>query len=91
MGTFTVKEIKQNIKKRNEYRKEANAMYNNRMLAAHLGQIEYPKVRTFTKKFDAFSTNNVFKDLEQAEKWYVEFFELKKTLNRLVFGKRFNP
>ena len=46
-------------------------MYNNRMLAAHSGQIEYPKVRTFTKKFDAFSTNNVFKDLEQAEKWYV--------------------
>jgi len=59
------------FKPRNEYRKEANAMYNNRMLAAHSGQIEYPKVRTFTKKFDAFSTNNVFKDLEQAEKWYV--------------------
>lgn len=78
MGTLTVKRIKTKFKsKRNEYRKEANAMYNNRMLAAHLGQIEYPKVRTFTKKFDAFSTNNVFKDLEQAEKWYVEFFELK--------------
>ena len=46
-------------------------MYNNRMLAAHLGQIEYPKIRTFTKKFDAFSTNNVYKDLEQAEKWLV--------------------
>ena len=65
---------KHSLKKRNEYRKEANAMYNNRMLAAHLGQIEYPKVRTFTKKFDAFSTNNVFKDLEQAEKWYVDIF-----------------
>ena len=55
---------------RNDYRKEANTVYNHRMLAAHMGQAEYPKVRTFTKKFDAFSTNNVFKDLEQAEKWY---------------------
>lgn len=61
---------KQIVTTRNDYRKEANAVYNHRMLAAHLGQIEYPKVRTFTKKFDAFSTNNVFKDLEQAEKWY---------------------
>lgn len=61
---------KQIIVTRNEYRKEANAVYNQRMLAAHLGQVEYPKIRTFTKKFDAFSTNNVYKDLEQAEKWY---------------------
>jgi hypothetical protein len=43
-------------------------MYNSRMLAAHKGQSEYPKVRTFSKKFDA-STNTVFKDLEEAEKW----------------------
>lgn len=64
---FVKKEIATN---RNEYRREANALYNNRMLAAHAGQIEYPKVRTFTKKFDAASTNNVFKDLEQAEKWF---------------------
>jgi hypothetical protein len=44
-------------------------MYHNRMLAAHKGHSEYPKVRTFSKKFDAASTNNVFKDLEEAEKW----------------------
>ncbi len=61
---------KQIVSTRNEYRKEANTLYNNRMLAAHMGQVEYPKIRTFTKKFDAFSTNNVFKDLEQAEKWH---------------------
>ncbi|CAF0840532.1 unnamed protein product [Brachionus calyciflorus] len=54
---------------RNEYRKEANQMYNNRMLAAYNGQMEYPKVKTFSKKFDANSTNNVFNDLEQAVKW----------------------
>jgi len=61
---------KQVATNRNDYRKEANAVYNNKMLAAHLGQIEYPKVRTFSKKFEANSTNSVFKDLEQAEKWY---------------------
>lgn len=61
---------KQVATNRNEYRKEANAVYNNKMLAAHLGQIEYPKIRTFSKKFEANSTNSVFKDLEQAEKWY---------------------
>jgi hypothetical protein len=54
---------------RNEYRKNANNMYNSRMLAAYKGESEYPKIRTFSKKFDAFSTNNVYKDLEQAEKW----------------------
>ncbi len=61
---------KQVATNRNEYRKEANAVYNNKMIAAHLGQIEYPKIRTFSKKFEANSTNSVFKDLEQAEKWY---------------------
>lgn len=62
---------RQIITNRNEYRKEANAAYNNRMLAAFSGQAEYPKIRTFSKKFDAFSTNNVYKDLEEAEKWYI--------------------
>ena len=58
---------------RNEYRKEANQAFNQKMMAAHLGQIEYPKIRTFAKKFDAFSTNSVYRDLEQAEKWYTFF------------------
>jgi len=59
---------------RAEYRKEASTVYNRRMLDAHTGNGEYPRVRTFTKKFDAFSTNNVYKDLEQAEKWQVFSF-----------------
>jgi hypothetical protein len=58
---------RQIIFNRNEYRKEASQFYNSKMIAAHLGQIEYPKVRTFSKS--PHSTNNVFKDLEQAEKW----------------------
>ena len=60
---------RQVIMNRTEYRKEALNAYNSKMLAAHNGQMDYPKIRTFTKKFDAFSTNNVYKDLEQAEKW----------------------
>lgn len=54
---------------REEYRKEANSLYNTRMLAAFKGQGDYPKIRTFSKKFDANSTNNVYRDLEEAEKW----------------------
>lgn len=60
---------KQVVTNRTEYRKEALQAYNAKMLSAHNGQIEYPKIRTFTKKFDQYSTNNVYKDLEQAEKW----------------------
>ncbi len=60
---------KQVITNRTEYRKEALQAYNSKMLAAHNGLLEYPKIRTFTKKFDQYSTNNVYKDLEQAEKW----------------------
>ncbi|RNA19192.1 basal body-orientation factor 1-like [Brachionus plicatilis] len=60
---------KQIVINRNEYRKEANQMYNSRMLAAYNGQMEYPKIKTFSKKFAANSTNNVFNDLEQAVKW----------------------
>lgn len=61
---------KQVITNRTEYRKEASTAYNKKMLEAHKGEGEFPKIRTFTKKFDAFSTNNVYKDLEQAEKWF---------------------
>jgi hypothetical protein len=60
--------------KRQEYRKEANAIYNNRMLEAYKGNADYPKVRTFSQKFDAASTNNVYKDLEEAKKWLVQCF-----------------
>ncbi len=49
------------------------------MLAAHAGQSEYPKIRTFNKS--DHSTNSVFKDLEAAEKLYVLSFRvgLQKT------------
>ncbi|CAF1619808.1 unnamed protein product [Didymodactylos carnosus] len=51
-----------------QYRKDAHQAYQNRMLAAHGGHADYPKVRTFNETFE-FSTNSVFHDLEEAEKW----------------------
>ncbi|CAD5121320.1 DgyrCDS9848 [Dimorphilus gyrociliatus] len=50
---------------RAEYRKHAQEAYNQRMLIAHAGKGEYPRIRTFNKSDT--STNSVFKDLEAAE------------------------
>ncbi|EDO37302.1 predicted protein, partial [Nematostella vectensis] len=52
---------------RAQYRRDAQTVYHNRMLAAHAGQADYPRVRTF--KSSDTSTNNVFEDLREAEKW----------------------
>ena len=49
-----------------QYRRDAQAAYQKRMLAAHGGQTDYPRIRTFNKS--DFSTNNVFQDLEAAER-----------------------
>ncbi len=51
---------------RAQYRKDAQLAYQRRMLAAHVGQSDYPKIRTFNKSDS--STNSVFKDLEAAER-----------------------
>ena len=51
---------------RAQYRKDAHAAYQQRMIAAHLGQADYPRIRTFNK--GESSTNSVFKDLEAAER-----------------------
>ena len=50
-----------------QYRRAAEAAYNQRMIAAHSGQADYPKIRTF--KNTRLSTNSVFSDLKEAEKW----------------------
>ncbi|XP_046551162.1 LOW QUALITY PROTEIN: basal body-orientation factor 1-like [Haliotis rubra] len=49
-----------------QYRRDAQAAYQQRMLVAHAGKGSYPKIRTFTKSDT--STNSVFKDLEAAER-----------------------
>lgn len=52
---------------RMQYRRDAQAAYQQRMLAAHGGHGEYPMVRTF--KPSDVSTNTVFDDLKVAERW----------------------
>jgi hypothetical protein len=52
-----------------QYRKDAFNAYQNRMLNAHHGQGDYPRVRTFNETFHGYSTNSVFHDLEEATKW----------------------
>ncbi|XP_041353733.1 basal body-orientation factor 1-like [Gigantopelta aegis] len=51
-----------------QYCHDAQVAYHHRMLAAHAGKGEYPKIRTFVKSES--STNNVYKDLEAAERLY---------------------
>ena len=41
--------------------------YNKRMLQAHSGRTQYPKVRNFRQLKN--STNSVFTDLQAAEQW----------------------
>ena len=52
-----------------QYRKDAFNAYQNRMLNAHHGQGDYPRIRTFNETFHGYSTNSVFHDLEEATKW----------------------
>ena len=52
---------------RNQYRKDAQAAYQERMLAARSGRGDYPKIRTFNQWNT--STNSVFSDLKEAEMW----------------------
>ncbi|KAK3716448.1 hypothetical protein QZH41_019378, partial [Actinostola sp. cb2023] len=55
------------VRNRVQYRRDAQAAYQQRMLDAHAGHGEYPMVRTF-KPSDT-STNNVFEDLKVPERW----------------------
>ena len=54
-------------KNRSQYRRDAQAAYQERMLAAHSGRGDYPKIRTFNQWNT--STNSVFNDLKEAETW----------------------
>jgi len=60
---------KQITMNRLQYRKDAFNAYQNRMLSAHQGQGDYPRIRTFNETFHGYSTNSVFHDLEEATKW----------------------
>ncbi|KAL4237666.1 hypothetical protein ACF0H5_002380 [Mactra antiquata] len=61
--------VKQEIAANQEqYRRDAQKAYQEKMLAAHTGKGDFPKIRTFNKSDT--STNSVFKDLEAAERLY---------------------
>uniref|UniRef100_K1QSB4 Basal body-orientation factor 1 n=1 Tax=Magallana gigas TaxID=29159 RepID=K1QSB4_MAGGI len=51
-----------------QYRVDAQAAYQQKMLKAFAGKGDFPKIRTFNKS--DISTNSVYKDLEAAEKMY---------------------
>ena len=77
-----------------QYRKDAQNAYQQRMLEAHAGHADFPRVRTF-RKLDS-STNNVFDDLKEAERWTgiqgkVDMAELtweqRERILRLLFAK----
>ena len=64
------------------------------MLAAHAGEADYPKVRTFLPL--GASTNSVFDDMKEAEKWIgiegkVDIKELtweqRERVLRMLFAK----
>lgn len=60
---------KQIASNRAQYRKDAFNAYQNRMLNAHHGQGDYPRIRTFKETLNGYSTNSVFHDLEEARRW----------------------
>ncbi|XP_015756974.1 PREDICTED: basal body-orientation factor 1-like [Acropora digitifera] len=82
------------VRNRIQYRKDAQNAYQQRMLEAHAGHGDFPRVRTF-RQMDS-STNNVFDDLKEAERWTgmqgkVDLTELtweqRERILRLLFAK----
>ncbi|CAH3161550.1 unnamed protein product [Pocillopora meandrina] len=82
------------IRNRIQYRKDAQNAYQQRMLEAHAGHSDFPRVRTF-RPLDS-STNNVFDDLKEAERWTgvqgkVDMSELtweqRERILRMLFAK----
>ena len=80
--------------RRVQYRKDAQNAYQQRMLEAQAGQSDFPRVRTF-RQLDS-STNNVFDDLKEAERWTgvqgkVDLAELtweqRERILRMMFAK----
>lgn len=61
-------QVKQEIAaSRLQYRQEALQAYHRRMREATAGKLKFPQIRTFRKS--PHSTNCVYSDLEEAERW----------------------
>ncbi|XP_062325958.1 basal body-orientation factor 1 isoform X2 [Osmerus eperlanus] len=89
-------QVKQQIQtSRLQYRQEALEGYRRKMGEARTGRQEYPRIRTFHR--NPHSTNSVYADLEEAEKWTnlqadkVDISELtweqKEKVLRMLFAK----
>ncbi|KAM4625814.1 basal body-orientation factor 1-like [Polymixia lowei] len=89
-------QVKQEIQaSRLQYREEALHAYRSRMREARAGKQKYPLIRTFHK--NPHSTNCVYSDMEEAEKWFhvqgnkVDISDLtweqKEKVFRLLFAK----
>ncbi|XP_010896205.2 basal body-orientation factor 1 isoform X2 [Esox lucius] len=89
-------QVRQEIQaSRLQYRQEALEAYRRRMSEARAGKQGYPRIRTFRQTFH--STNSVYSDLEEAEKWNnlqsnkVDISELtweqKEKVLRLLFAR----
>ncbi|MBN3314555.1 BBOF1 factor, partial [Atractosteus spatula] len=86
---------KEILASRVQYKQAAQDAYLKRMQEGRAGRQEYPKIRTFNK--NQHSTNSVYTDLEEAEKWVnihsnrVDISELtweqKEKVLRLLFAK----
>ena len=50
-----------------KYLRDAAAAYQKRMLEAHTGKNDFPRIRTFNQADN--STNSVYSDLKAAESW----------------------
>ncbi|XP_078590461.1 basal body-orientation factor 1-like isoform X2 [Branchiostoma floridae x Branchiostoma japonicum] len=87
--------VKQEIAaNRAQYLRDARMVYQKKMMAAHAGHGDFPRVRTFNK-MDG-STNTVYSDLEEAERWTgvggkVDLADLtweqKEKVLRMLFAK----
>lgn len=53
---------------RADYRRDAQLVYQKRMLDATKGKGRFPLIRTFRSGLDT-STNSVYHDMDQAERW----------------------
>ena len=55
---------------REQYRNEAQMVYQEQLLSATRGRGRFPQVRTFKAGLGS-STNSVYQDMEQAQSWWV--------------------
>ncbi|XP_059817868.1 basal body-orientation factor 1-like [Hypanus sabinus] len=90
----SLEEVRQQIAySRAQYKQAAQIAFQRKMLKAHTGKEDYPKIRTFAKS--EYSTNCVYQDMEEADK-SIHFgkvsisdltWEQKEKVLRLLFAK----